>query len=125
MQRLYKQMGHERSNLEDQLLVMDAQDGSRQAMEQLVIRWQKRLWQYAFRLTGDSHAAWDVTQSVWYDIIRRLGKLHDPAGFGSWAYKITTCKAFDWIKKKPDARQIPVESLDTFAAKSKPQTGID
>lgn len=118
-------MGHQRSILEDQLLVMDAQDGSRQAMEQLVARWQKRLWQHAFRLTQDSSASWDVTQAAWYDIIRRLRKLHDPAGFSAWAYKIVTCRAMDWIKKKRRIQSIPVEHMESFAARETQQTETD
>lgn len=118
-------MGQDHSIIEDQLLVMDAQDGSREAMEQLVGRWQKRLWRHAFRLIQDSHAAWDISQTAWYDIVRHLGKLHDPAGFGAWAYKITTCRAIDWIKKKYRMRLIPIESMDTLAAKAKTATGVD
>ncbi len=117
-------MGHERSNLEDQLLVMDAQDGHIEAMEQLVSRWQKRLWRHALRLTGNDQAAWDVTQSAWHDIIRRLRKLHDPAGFPAWAYRITTCKSADWIKKKSKMQTVPAENLDTMAAAGKPELGI-
>ena len=118
-------MGHERSNLEDQLLVMDAQDGSADAMETLVQRWQKRLWRHALRLTGDESAAWDITQSAWYDIIRRLRKLRDPASFPAWAYKITTCKSIDWIKKKRPAQLMTTETMNTLTAKEKTETGID
>ncbi|MHC4882427.1 MAG: RNA polymerase sigma factor [Planctomycetota bacterium] len=118
-------MACEHSNLEDQLLVMDAQDGDRQAMETLVRRWQKRLWQHAFRLTGNDQAAWDVTQSAWYDIIRRLPKLHDPAAFRAWVYKITTCKSIDWIKKKRPIRPISAEMMDTLTAKHNPETEIN
>ena len=47
-------------NVEDQLLVMDAQDRVPGAMDRLVDRWQKPLWVHALRLTGDRHAAWDI-----------------------------------------------------------------
>ena len=122
---IHRTMRHEHSHLEDQLLVMDAQDGSAEAMEKLVKRWQKRLWQHALRLTGDETAAWDVTQSAWYDIIRRLRRLHDPASFRAWAYKITTCKSIDWIKKKSRMRSIPQETLETLTVEQKPETGVD
>ena len=112
-------MRDERSHLEDQLLVMDAQDGSRKAMDSLVSRWQKRLWRHACRLTGDSQAAWDVTQTAWYDIIRRLHKLHDPAGFPAWAYKITTRRAIDWIKQKQRNKSIPLETIEPAETESK------
>ena len=45
------------SDIEDQLLVMDAQVGDLRAMEKLVGRWQKRLWFYAYRLTHNKDAA--------------------------------------------------------------------
>ena len=62
------------SNIENQLLAMAAQDGDAEAMEKLVRRWQKKLWHYVFRLTSDSHAAWDITQQCWLQIIKGLRK---------------------------------------------------
>ena len=62
----------------DEILVMDCQSGRAKALEILVSRWQKRLWQYAYDLTGDSEAAWDVTQESWLGIIRGIRRLNDP-----------------------------------------------
>ncbi len=104
-------MTNERSDIEDQLLVMDAQDGDVRAMEQLVSRWQKKLWQHAFRLTSDSQAAWDVTQQSWLDIIKGLRKLNDPANFKAWAYRITTNKSIDWIKKDEAVKHIRIDEV--------------
>jgi RNA polymerase sigma-70 factor (ECF subfamily) len=89
----------------DELLVMDCQDGSVEALEQLVSRWQKHLWQYAFRLTGDAEAAWDVTQESWLGVIRGLSRLNDPARFRSWLYRIVTYKADDWIARNAKVRE--------------------
>jgi RNA polymerase sigma factor (sigma-70 family) len=87
------------SYAEDQLLVMEAQDGDARALEALVRRWQKRLWHHALRLTDDPDAAWDVTQQTWVGIIKGLRRLDDPARFRAWAYRITTNQAMDWLKK--------------------------
>ena len=78
--------------LVDEILVMDCQAGSVKAMEILVSRWQKRLWQYAYKLTGNAEASWDITQESWLSIIKGIRKLRDPAYFKAWAYKITTNK---------------------------------
>jgi RNA polymerase sigma-70 factor (ECF subfamily) len=59
----------------DDLLVMQAQDGDRGSMEELVRRWQRRLWAYAYQLTGTSDGAWDVTQQAWMAVIKGLGRL--------------------------------------------------
>ena len=94
--------------LVDELLVMDAQSGRVKAMEMLVSRWQKRLWRYACRVTGDSEAAWDVTQEAWLGIVRGIRRLRDPAQFRSWAFRIATNKANDWIRKNAyDPRPAP------------------
>jgi RNA polymerase sigma factor (sigma-70 family) len=84
----------------DEILVMDCQSGRSQALDMLVGRWQKRLWRYACRLTGNPEAAWEVTQESWLGIVRGIRRLNDPARFRPWAYRIVTNKANDWIKKK-------------------------
>jgi len=108
----------------DQILVMDAQDGDAEAMEKLVSRWQRRLWQHALRLTSDSQAAWDITQESWLGIIRGLRKLHDPASFKAWAYRITTNKSFDWIRKRKAGKQISIEEIQDHQHKEKKDTGV-
>ncbi len=107
----------------DEILVMDAQDGKARAMEMLVSRWQKRLWQHAFRLTADQQAAWDVTQQSWLGIIKGLRKLHDPASFKAWAYKITTNKSIDWIRKNKAVKQISIDEIQDHHQKEKKDTG--
>jgi len=109
----------------DQLLVMDAQDGDARAMEKLVARWQKRLWQHAYRLVGDTEAAWDITQQTWLGIIRGLRKLRDPADFKAWAYRITTNKAVDWITKSRTARQVGIEEIQEPPQEQKKDIGLE
>jgi RNA polymerase sigma-70 factor (ECF subfamily) len=108
----------------DEILVMDCQNGRVKAMEILVARWQKRLWQYAYYLTGNADAAWDITQEGWLGIIKGIGKLHDPARFRPWAYKIITNKANDWIKKKKDKRHISIEETNASLNEEKKDIGV-
>jgi len=107
------------SNIKDQLLVLDAQDGDVKAMEKLVRRWQKRLWSYAYRLTYNKEAAWDITQETWLGIIKGLKRLHDPANFKAWAYKITTNKSIDWIKNKSKDQHINLDSIEVDCYRKK------
>ena len=116
-------MKEECTSVEDQLLVMDAQDGDAEAMEKLVRRWQKRLWQHAYRLTSDSQAAWDITQQSWLGIIKGLRKLHDPACFRPWAYRIATNKSIDWMKKKSKDQQTKLD-LAEIDCEQKKDTGL-
>ncbi len=109
----------------DELLVMDCQAGRSEALDMLISRWQKRLWQHTYRLIGDSEAAWDVTQQSWIGIIKGLQKLNDPANFRAWAYRITTNKAIDWTRKNKTARYIRLEEVRDRPYKEKKETGVN
>jgi RNA polymerase sigma-70 factor (ECF subfamily) len=112
----------------DEILVMDCQSGRVKALEMLVSRWQKRLWRYAYHLTGDSEAAWDVTQDSWLGIIRGISRLNDPARFRPWAYRIVTNKANDWIRKGKRSVQANAELVGhngTLAEKERQETAGD
>jgi len=100
------------TTLQNQLLVMDAQEGSRAALGELVRRWYGKLWQHARRLTSDPQAAWDVTQKSWYDIIKGLRRLEDPACFPAWAYNITTHRAMDWLRTRHRRPCRPLSSVE-------------
>ena len=117
-------MGRVFEQLVDEILVMDSQRGKAEALEILVSRWQKRLWRHAFRLTADQQAAWDITQQTWLAIIKGLRKLNDPANFKAWAYKITTNKSVDWIRKRKDARRISIEEIQDLQHKEQKDTGV-
>jgi len=110
--------------LVDEILVMDCQSGSAKALEMLVGRWQKRLWKYACNITGDAEAAWDITQDSWLGIIKGLRKLQDPASFKAWAYRITTNKSIDWIKKKSTVKKVGLDEVQDHQHKDKNDTGL-
>jgi len=103
---------------------MDCQSGSVKAMEMLVSRWQKRLWRYACNLTGDSEAAWDITQESWLGIIKGIRKLNDPANFRAWIYRITTNKAINWINKNKKVNKVSIEEIQDCQYKEKKDIGL-
>lgn len=110
--------------LVDEILVMDCQSGSVKAMEMLVSRWQKRLWHYAYSLTGDTEGAWDITQESWLGIIKGLRKLHDAANFRAWAYRITTNKTIDWIRRNHNIKKISLEEIQDRRYAEKKDVGV-
>lgn len=111
-------MDNDGPQLIDELLVLNAQDGDRLAMDELIRMWHKRLWQHVYRLTMDRDTAWDISQEVWLAIIRGLARLEDPARFKPWAYRIATNKAADHIKSRQAVR-----SVEAHRRSEKPQPG--
>ncbi len=84
----------------DELLVLRCQEGDSKAFEELVARWQPRLWRYARQLTGDHDAASDAVQNAWMAIIGAIEKLEDQARFRQWAYRIVSHKCADWRRRQ-------------------------
>ena len=91
---------NQNERINDELLVLRAQEGAVEALGELIERWQDRLWRLAWRLTDDEQAAWDVLQEAWIVVSRRIGRLADPAAFPAWAYRITSNKSRDWIRRR-------------------------
>jgi RNA polymerase sigma-70 factor (ECF subfamily) len=110
--------------LVDEILVMDCQRGSVKAMEMLVCRWQKRLWKYAYNMTGNVEAAWDITQESWLGIIKGMRKLPDPASFRSWAYRITTNKSIDWIRKNRTIKKVVLDEVQGHQHEDEKDAGV-
>ncbi|MHC4148225.1 MAG: RNA polymerase sigma factor [Planctomycetota bacterium] len=93
-------MHKSRAQIYDELLVLKCQQGDREAFEELVGRWQKRLWHYAFKVTGSESAAWDIVQETWYGITKGIRKLKEVAVFPQWVFRIANNKCADWLRKQ-------------------------
>jgi RNA polymerase sigma-70 factor (ECF subfamily) len=94
-----------RTRIEDELLVLRSQEGDVAAFDELVDRWQERLWRHAWRLLGNEDAAWDALQEAWIGISRGIRRLEDPAAFPAWAYRITSNKCRDRIRRERRRRE--------------------
>jgi RNA polymerase sigma-70 factor, ECF subfamily len=97
--------------LNDELLVLRCQQRDAEAFEALIGRWQRRLWQHAWRLTGDDSAAWDALQEAWIGISRGINRLADAAAFPAWAYQIVSNKCRDSIRREKRRR----EATETYS----------
>ncbi len=84
----------------DELLVLQCQAGDLDALDELVKRWQPRLWRHVRRLSGADDAAWDLTQEAWLAIVQGIRALADPAMFRAWAYRIAANKCADWLRRR-------------------------
>jgi RNA polymerase sigma factor (sigma-70 family) len=89
-----------RNQIYDELLILKCQAGDRAAFEELVERWERRLWHYAYKVTGSDSAAWDIVQETWVGIIKGIRKLADAAVFPQWAFRILNNKCADWLRNR-------------------------
>jgi RNA polymerase sigma factor (sigma-70 family) len=103
-------MQDSRQKLRDELLVLECQQGSTGALDQLVQRWHPRLLRYAQFHVGSPETAADLAQETWIAIVRGIGRLADPSAFPAWAYRIVTNKCRDLLRRRRIERGIFAES---------------
>lgn len=115
---LAKPMGRTLEDIQDELLVLQSQEGDADAMKTLIARWQPRLGRLAWRLTGERETAQDIVQDVWLAIVRGLKRLDDPARFRSWAYRIVSNKCADWTRRRMVQRSVAEDLRDGVATTS-------
>jgi len=72
----------------DRELVEQALDGSLEAFNLLVWRWQRHLYNFLLRLTGDRSVAEDISQEAFLRSYLNLKDLRERERFASWLFRI-------------------------------------
>jgi len=80
--------GNEKEAAYNEWLVVRCQQGDKEAFEDLIRRWEARLFYYIRRLTPQEEDAWDVLQKVWLAVIGGIRMLHDGRLLPIWLYRI-------------------------------------
>jgi len=113
--------------IDDNILIADALEGNKQALEKLIKKHQNWIFNVALAMISDSDEAADITQEVLIKVITKLDSFNRESGFRTWMYRIvknhflnmkrgkfeTTPMSFDDFGKGLDA--IPDESVSKFS----------
>jgi len=102
--------------VEDADLIRQAARGRVEAYNLLVSRWEKRVYNYLLRITGNREDALDLTQDVFLKAYQNLRKLEDPARFAPWLYRIAHNEAYSLFRKRrpeTDVEELETQGTDT------------
>jgi RNA polymerase sigma-70 factor (ECF subfamily) len=62
--------------------------GDREALEELIRRWERKLFYYVRRLVADEADAWDILQQTWARVIKGIGGVRDSDKLAPWLYRV-------------------------------------
>jgi RNA polymerase sigma-70 factor (ECF subfamily) len=62
--------------------------GDPEALEELVRRWERKLFYYVRRLVADESDAWDVLQQTWVRVLGGYKRVRDPDALVPWLYRV-------------------------------------
>ena len=89
-------------------IVTRAQSGDDAAFRWLVDTYDRRLLYFVRRLLNDQDTAFDVLQTVWLNVYRRLRRLRSTGAFRVWLYRITHDAAVSELRRQK--RRVPIET---------------
>src|SRR3989338_7119925 len=98
----------------DDILIEEAKQNPA-AFDELVLRYQDRLYNFLYRMTGTREEAQDLAQEAFLRIFRALDRFRSGAPFLPWMYKIAVNLAINHLKGRnrttPLDDDVPITSL--------------
>jgi RNA polymerase sigma-70 factor, ECF subfamily len=95
----------------EQALIQRCKDGDIGAFDELVRRYEKRVFSFAYRIAGNQDDAGDVAQEAFIRVFNSIGTFRGDANFTTWIYRIVTNVYLDERKKSKSHRHV---SLDDY-----------
>ena len=99
---------------DDESLVERYRDGDRAAFAALVRKYQRPIYNAAYRVLGREEDASDVTQAVFLKVAERLDQYDARYKFFSWIYRIAVNESLNLLRE--NGREAPLEDEEEIPA---------
>ena len=97
---------------DDGTLVQRSLGGDRAAFEELVVRYQRPVYNAALRLLRDPEEARDVAQTTFLNVFEHLADYDPNYKFYSWIYRIAVNESINTLGKRKPLEEIDGEEVD-------------
>jgi RNA polymerase sigma-70 factor (ECF subfamily) len=84
----------------EQILLLRCQIGDKDALAELIERYQKPLRYFISGLLDDEAITEDVFQEIWLAVIKKIHGLREAEAFPTWLYRIARNKVFQQLRRK-------------------------
>jgi len=84
----------------DEELVNAYLRGNRDAFEEIVRRYEDRLYRLSYRMLGNHHDALDAVQEILLKLMAALPKFQGRSRFGTWLYRLAANTCLDIRRKR-------------------------
>lgn len=90
-------------------LVQKCKQGDIEAFEVILKIYEKKIYNFAYRMLGDKEDAMDTTQEVFMKAYKSINTFNGNSSFSTWLFKIAKNVCIDYLRKNDKAR---IYSLD-------------
>lgn len=95
----------------DTVLVEQVRAGSTDAFEELIARYESKVFNLAMRFTRNQEDAEEVLQDVFSTVYTKLEGFRGQSAFSSWLYRIIVNAAFMKLRKRKQHSTVSLEDL--------------
>ena len=102
------------TNLEqmsEDALIREFQNGDTEAFNPLVLKYQKKIYNFLYRRVRDQEAAKDLCQEVFLKAFKALPNFKGDSTFYSWVYRIAINCSIDYQRQQSRVRVLAFEEL--------------
>lgn len=107
--------------MEEKELVRLAREGSQEAFEELVKKYQSKVFSMALSFTRNREAADDLAQEVFLKAYLALPRFQGKSEFGTWLYRISVNHIKDFLRKKGRAKEVSLEDVGEISLSDRDQ----
>jgi RNA polymerase sigma-70 factor (ECF subfamily) len=97
------------ANIEDAVLVERCRQGDSAAMEQLILRYQDRIYNVILRMCRNTDDAAELTQETFVKIIKKINEFEGRSSFYTWAFRIAVNLTLNYCQRSV---RLGLKSLD-------------
>lgn len=85
---------------DDKQLISDYLSGDKHTVQKLIERHLKAIYNFVYRLTGNTEDAEDITQEIFIKIWKNIGRYNQNFSVKTWLFAIARNTTIDWLRKK-------------------------
>src|SRR6266702_2466788 len=97
---------------EDQQLVKRARTGEMEAYDELVRRYQERIYATIYHMTANHEDANDLAQETFIKAYQALKSFKGDSSFFTWVYRIAVNKTINFLKQRKNKTHMSLNDLD-------------
>ena len=95
----YDRITNEFVSMDDTSLVKKCQHGDSDAMEQLILKYQNRIYNVILKICADPDDAAELTQETFVKVIENIDKFEGKSRFYTWAFRIAVNLTLNYRQK--------------------------
>lgn len=93
----------------DNIIVQQVKEGKIESFEILVERYQKQVYNIAYRHTGNRDDAYDLSQEAFLKAYRGIKNFRQDSSFKTWIYHITVNVCRDHLRKSRKFHEVSID----------------